>query len=120
MALIRLDSSTKEQYVERNAVSSVRQKNSTTAELILNIGWKMDVDDTYANVKAILENPEFIPFYTAIIDAPGMTNTAIDPRNLAAVVEKGVTTCEILMNDGRKLQSAVSAASAAAALGYLA
>jgi hypothetical protein len=120
MALIRLDSASKEQYVERNAVSSARVKNATTTELVLNIGFKLDVDDTYANVKVILENPEFIPFYTALVDAPGITNTSIDPRNVAAIVQKGATTCEILMNDGRKLQSTVTASAAAAALGYLA
>jgi hypothetical protein len=120
MALIRLDSSTREQYVERNAVSSARLKNATTTELILNIGWKLDVDDTYANVKTVLANPEFIPFYTAIVDGPGMTNVSLDPRNIAAIVEKSATTCEVFMNDGRKLQSTVTAATAAAALGYLA
>lgn len=119
MALIRLDDTSKEQYVERSAVSSARLKSATTTELVLEIGWTLQVADTYANVKTKLDDPKFEPFYSSIVDAPGITNMTLDPAQVAAVVQKSATTCDLYMKDGRKLSSSVTAAVAATALGYL-
>lgn len=116
MALLKFDST--EKYIERNAIVLAKQKSATVTTVEFMLGQKVDVTATYASVKTKMENPEFIPIWSAVVELTGLSNNAIDPRQIAAVIEKSATDCYLYMQDGRRITVAATAADTAAALGY--
>ena len=119
MALLKLDAT--EKYIERNAIVLAKQKSATQTEVEIMLGTKFTMTTTYAAVKAAMDNPAFIPIWSAVVELPGLANQAIDPRQVAAVVEKNANDCFLYMQDGRRITIAgETAADTAAALGYVA
>lgn len=119
MALLKLDGT--EKYIERNAIVLAKQKSATQTTVDFMLGQTVTLTATYAAVKTALENPAFISIWSAIVELPGLANQAIDPRQVAAVMEKNATDCYLFMQDGRRLTIAgETAADTAAALGYVA
>ena len=117
MALLKLDST--EKYIERNAVVIARLKNATETIVEFLLGQSVTIDETYANVKLALENPAYIPIWSELADIPGLANQSLDPRQVAAVIEKNATSCFLYMKDGRRLTINQTSAAVATALGYV-
>ena len=119
MALLKLDAT--EKYIERNAIVTAKLKSATQTTVDFLLGQSVVVTSPYATVKAALENPAFISIWSAVVELPGMTSQAIDPRQVAAVMEKNATDCHLYMRDGRRITIAgQTAADTAAALGFVA
>lgn len=117
MALLKLDGT--EKYIERNAVVIAKQRSATQTDVEVLLGQTFTLTATYANVKLALENPAYIPIWSELVDIPGIANQSMDPRRVAAVIEKNATSCFLYLTDGRRLTINQTALAVAQALGYV-